>query len=346
MTERPITRAADWWQANRRRLGLLLFGTAVTFALPVAGHAYTFPSKPITIVVPFPPGGSLDATARILAEPLRNELGQPVVVVNRPGAGTAIGARAVASSRADGYTLLLTSGAAFGFMHLLVPDFNLQLSDFEPIGAVANNISVFAANINTPIRSLADLLTYARRRPNGISFCTTGHGGLNHLQLEMFKVAAKADGQAVNLAHVPYAGAVPALTALRAGEVQACTLPYSGMIRDLNGKEIRILAVQRPTRLPALPDTPTTGEQGFKVLDANEAFVNLLAPKGTPEAVIARLEAALARTMRDPAIIKRLNEIDVLPIYMNRAETQKWLRDDVKRFSDIIHAAGLVVIRR
>lgn len=302
-----------------------------------------YPSRPVNIVVPFAPGGSLDVTARILGDRMRDVLGQPVLVVNRPGAGTSVGARSVASAAPDGYTLFLTSGSAFGFVHLLVKGFTLQLSDFVPIAGVATNTSLFAVHAEVPAKTLQELVALARSKPGTLNFCTTGVSGLNHLQLEMFKSQVKASGTALDVTHVPYNGVAPALTALRAGgDVQACTLPYSGLIKSLDGNEIRVLAVQRPKRLASLPHVPTTGEAGFPGLDGNDALVNLSAPRSTPPAVLQKLENAVRTAMEDPAVMRRLEEIDVQPVFFPARETQKWLEEDVRKFSTIIREAGLV----
>ncbi|WP_167784737.1 Bug family tripartite tricarboxylate transporter substrate binding protein [Ramlibacter rhizophilus] len=333
----------------RRRLGrgliagLLASAAMLLGAAPAwATDAAAFPSKPITLVVPFPAGGSLDVTARIIAEHLKETLGQPVVIANRPGAGTAVGARSVASAPPDGHTLLITSGSAYGYLHLLVPNFEFKLADFEPIAAVAVNSSVIAASGNFAPKSLTELVEYARSKPGAVSFCTTGVGGLNHLQLEMLKGFVKAKtGSDFNVTHVPYNGLAPALVGLRGNNVEVCTLPYASLVKNLHGKELRILAVQRPKRLPSIPDVGTTGEQGYPQMDANDAFVNIAAPKGTPQPVLAKLEAAVLKAMRDPAVRKKIEDLDIEVLDMNSRDTRAWLEQDVKRLSEVIHNAGL-----
>lgn len=339
------TRAGSARPLRRRsllRVALALLATWGTS--PALAQDTAYPSRPVSIVVPFAAGGSLDLTARILADRLKDVLGQPVLVVNRPGAGSSVGARSVGTAAPDGYNLFLTSGSAFGFVHLLVKGFTLQLSDFAPIAGVATNTSLFAVNANVPARTLKELVELARSKPEGLNFCTTGVGGLNHLQLEMFKREARAGGTPLDVTHVPYNGVAPALTALRAGtDVQVCALPYSGLIKNLDGKDIRVLAVQRPKRLPSLPEAPTTGESGFPGLDGNDALVNLSAPKSTPPAVLQKLEKAVRTAMEDPAIMRRLEEIDVQPVFVGAGETRKWLEEDVRKFTAIIREAGLAV---
>jgi len=184
-----------------------------------------YPVKPIQLVVPFAAGGSLDITARIVGQKLKDHLGQPILVVNKPGAGSAVGARALASAPPDGYTIYLASGSTFGFLHLLVPGFTYEIKDFAPIAAIATNTSVFAVNSEVPVKTLPELVAYVQKNPGKLNFCTTGLAGLNHLQFEMFKtlVKDKNNGLQLDLPHVPYNGVAPALTALRANQVQVCT---------------------------------------------------------------------------------------------------------------------------
>lgn len=324
----------------RRRLIQGLAAGLLAAATGLPALAADFPTKPVTLVVPFAAGGGLDVTARIIADRLKDELGQPVVILNRPGAGSSVGARVVASSPADGHTLFFTSGSAYAFVNQLVPNIELKLQDFAPIAAVASNPAVIVASTRIPVKSVAELANYAN--PAEISFCSTGSGGLNHLQLEMFRSVVKTrTGKPYNVTHVPYNGLAPALTGVRDGSVQACMLPYTALVKNLNGKDLRVLAVQSKNRLPWLPDVPTTGQQGYPEMDGNDSFVNIAAPKGTPDAVIARLEGALQKTMQDPVVRKKLEDLEVQTLFMGSRDTQKWLEDEVRKFTTIIRDAGL-----
>jgi len=322
---------------------LTALGTAGVFASAQAAET-AYPQQAVNIIVPFAPGGSLDATARVLADKLKDVLGQPVLVVNKPGAGSAVGARYVAQSRPDGYNIFIASGSAYGFLHLLVPNFEFRVKDFAPLGAVAVYTSLFAVNQALPVKSMADLVKLAQEKPGGLSFCTTGVGGLNHLQLEMFKDLVQAKtGKPLNVTHVPYNGVAPALTALKTGEVQACALPYSTIVRNFEGQGIHVLSVQRRDRLAAMPDVPVTGEQGYPEMDDNEQLVTLAAPAGTPPEVVRKLEAALQTAMKDPAVVKKLDDLDVQPTFVSSTDAVKWLNKDVEKFSRIIRKAGLAV---
>ncbi len=331
-------------RTNRHRVIQILMSTMLVSLLPtlVSQQAFAadFPTKPVTLVVPFAAGGGLDVTARIIGERLKDELGQPVVILNRPGAGSSVGARVVAAAPADGHTLFFTSGSAFAFANLLVPNMELKLQDFAPVAAVASNPAVIVASTKVQVKSLAELAGYTNSAD--ISFCSTGSGGLNHLQLEMFRnVVRSKSGKNYNVTHVPYNGLAPALTGIRDGSVQACMLPYTALVKNLNGKDLRVLAVQSKARLPWLPDVPTTGQLGYPEMDGNDSFVNIAAPKGTPELVIAKLESALQKTMQDVNVRKKLEELEVQTLFMGSRETNKWLEDEVRKFSTIIRDAGL-----
>jgi tripartite-type tricarboxylate transporter receptor subunit TctC len=322
----------------------LLAAAAAAVSMHAAAQPEGYPNKPITLVVPFAPGGSLDVTGRIVADKLREILSQPVVVANRPGAGSAVGARIVAAAPPDGYTLFLASGSAYGYMHLLVPGFDLNLDDFAPVATLASNPSIIAVSADLPVKSLSEFVDYVQAKPGAISFCSTGANGLNHLQLEMFKQEVKSKtGQDFNVVHVPYNGLAPALVALKAHEVQACTLPYTALVKNVEGNSFEILAVQRASRLPFLRNIPTAGEQGFPELDSNDALVNLVAPKGTPAPVISKLESALSQALQDPAVRKKLEQLEVQVVFMGSPETRSWLEDDIRKFSGVIRAAGLTV---
>ncbi len=298
-----------------------------------------YPSRPIQIVVPFAAGGSLDLTTRILAEKLREYLKQPVLVLNKPGAGTAVGASFAAVSKPDGYTLYASSGATFGFLHALNPGFNYGLKDFVPIAAVGSFPSVFVVYKDVPVKTVPELVEYIEKHPGKLTYCSTGFGGLNHLEFEMLKLEVK---QKLDIQHVPQLGVNPALTALLGNQVQVATLPYSSLVKKNNGKQLRIIAVQRPKRLPSIPDVPTTGEEGFPDLDSNNYYSNYLAPAGTPAAVTAKLEAAFKKAAGDKEVCARLEQLDIQPDYLNSRELQAWLEGQVSKFETVIKKAHIV----
>lgn len=325
---------------------ITLAGVAVIVPCPLALAADdAFASKPVTIIVPFVAGGSLDFTGRVIGEKLKDVVKQPVVIANRPGATNTVAALALAAAPADGHTLLLTSGATWGHAHVLVPSFKMTIDDFMPVARVATNNSIFVVNAKVPATTLAELIKFSQAKPGGLSFCTTGAGSQNHLQLEMLRslVKAKHPEQRFDVTLVPYNGLVPALTALRRGDVDAFVLPYAASVKDLDGKEIRIISVQAPKRMPQIPHVQTTGEQGYPEMDQNESPVIFTVLKGTRPDVVRKIEAALKETMQDPTVIKRLDEADLQPGFAGTAETAPRVSSDVAKTIQIIRDAKLNV---
>ena len=332
--------------ALARLLGRSALALPLAFGTVASGAADTaFPQQPISIIVPFAAGGSLDATARVLGQKLKEILGQPILILNRPGAGSAVGARIEATSKPDGYTLFIASGSAFGFAHLLVPHHDFELKDYAPIAGLGIYTSLFAVNAASRARTLPELVALSDNKPGGLSICSTGVNGINHLQLEMFRFAVhqKHPDSKFDITHVPYNGVAPALTALKAGDVDACVLPYSALVRQMDGNGLKVIAVQRATRLPALPNAPTTGEEGYPELDGNDQLVTVSAPKGTPGPILRQLEAAFRSAMSDPGVQKSLVELDVQPRFVGSEEARQWLERDVKKLGLVIHQAGLGV---
>ncbi len=325
----------------------IMLGCLTTLATPFAATAADdpFPSKPVTIIIPFVPGGSLDFTGRVIGDKLKDVLRQPVVIANRPGATNTVAALALAAAPADGHTLLLTSGATWGHAHLLVPGFKMTIDDFIPVARVATNNSIFVVNAKVPATTLLELVKFSQVKPGGLSFCTTGAGSQNHLQLEMLRslIKAKHPEQKFELTPVPYNGLAPALTALRRGDVDACVLPYAASVKDLDGKEIRIISVQAPKRIAQIPQVQTTGEQGFPEMDQNESPVIFTVLKGTRPDVVRKIEAALKETLQDPAVIKRLDDADLQPGFVGTAETGPRISSDVAKTLQIIRDAKLNV---
>ena len=196
-----------------------------------------------------------------------------------------------------------------------------------------------ARRLGITAEELVDLI---RAKPDSVAICSTGTNGINHLQLEMFKRLIKAkSGQEAVVTHVPYNGLAPALVGLKGREVQACMLPYTALVRTLQDKDLRILAVQSATRLPWLPNVPTTGEQGFPEMDANNGFINVVAPRGTPDAVIAKLETAFQQVLRDPGVLKKLDELDIQPAFHGSEAMRKWLEADVAKYTALIQQVGI-----
>ena len=335
------------WNVFSRWMTPAIAAAAVMVAAQPAAQAADepFPTRAMTVIVPFAAGGSLDLTGRVIAEKLAEILRQPVVVSNRPGAANTTASQALAAAPPDGHTLLLTSGATWGHAHLLVRGFKMTVDDFIPVARVAMNYSLFAVNGKLPVNSLADLVKYSQTKPGGLSFCTTGVGSQNHLQLEMFRAQQKAKhpDQRFEFTMVPYNGLVPAMTDLRRGDVDACVLPYAPNVTELDGKELKIISIQAPKRIAKIPNVPTTGEQGYPDMDLNESPVIFSVLKGTPPDIVRKLEAAIKAAIQDPVVFKRLDDADLAPGFTGTAEIGPRVRADVARTMQTVRDAKLQV---
>ncbi|PKN67912.1 MAG: hypothetical protein CVU57_01475 [Deltaproteobacteria bacterium HGW-Deltaproteobacteria-15] len=318
-------------------LSFVLFSPTVNLAQEV------YPNKPIQIVVPFSAGGSLDLSTRLLADKLKDVLGQPVLTINKPGGGQALGAGFVATSKPDGYTIYASSGATFGFQHALNPSVTHKLKDFAPIAAIGSFPSVVVIRSEIPAKTLKELVAHSQKNPGALTFGSTGFGGLNHLEFEMFKVLVQEKlNVKLDIQHIPYQGMAPALTALLGNQVQYCNLPFSSLVKKHDGAAVRIVAVCSPKRSPFMPETATAGEQGFPEMDGNNYFLNYSAPARTPEPILAKLEAAFEKVMREKELQDKIRQMDIQPHFMNAKDLQKWLEGQVARWEEVIKKANIV----
>ena len=324
----------------------VVLGSVLLFCLSGAASTWAqedYPNKPIQIIVPFAAGGSLDLSTRLLAEKLKDILGQPVLTINKPGGGQALGASFVATSKPDGYTLYASSGATFGFQHALNPSVKHRLNDFAPIAAIGSFPSVVVVRSEIPVKTLKDLVAYSQKNPGALTFGSTGFGGLNHLEFEMFKLLVQEKLHVkLDIQHVPYQGMAPALTALLGNQVQYCNLPFSSLVKKHDGAALRIVAVCSPKRSPFLPETATAGEQGFPDLDGNNYYLNYDAPAKTPAPILAKLESAFGKAMQDKELQDRIRQMDTVPDFLNARDLQKWLEGQVARWEQVIQKANIV----
>jgi tripartite-type tricarboxylate transporter receptor subunit TctC len=280
---------------NRRQCLL----AATLAALPALGSAQTLPTKGIKIVVPFAAGAGTDAVGRLLADKLSGVLGTPVVVDNKTGASGAIGSRYVASSPADGSTLLLVA-APFTTVPAAMPQAGYDpVRDFTPVGMVASGPLVWAVNKDVPARTLTELVALAKRQPGKLNYGSAGAGGINHLVLELLKART-----GTFITHIPYRGIAPATLDLVSGEIQLITGTIPALAPFIRDGKLRALAVTSAQRSPALPGVPNMAESGLAGFDVLNYF-GLMAPKATPAAVVHTLNTALAQVLALPDVKER-----------------------------------------
>ena len=314
---------------------ILFAALLAAVALPCAHAADPYPIKPIRLITPAPPGGATDIMARSLAQKLAEALGQQVVVDNRGGGGTLIATQLTARAVADGHTLLLAN-AAFGTNPALVKDLPYDtLRDFAPVTLVADSPLVFVAHPSLNVGTIKELIAAAKARPGQINYGSSTPGTGGHLSVEMLKWMAGID-----LVHIPYKGAGPAVTALLAGEVPLmCTSPLPTLPHIKSGK-LKALAMTGRTRSRALPEVPTVAESGLAGFQSSLWYA-LMAPADTPTAVIQRLNTETARIVRLPAVSEQLLAQGADPIGNSPQELATFLRADIERWKKLVREAKI-----
>lgn len=293
--------------AQRRAvLATTLAFAATGLALPMgaaAAAADNFPTKPITIVVPFSAGGTTDILARVIAQAMTNDLGKSVVVDNRAGAGGNIGAAMAARAPADGYTLFMGTVGTHAINQALYKKLPFDpVKDFAPMTRVANVPNLLVANPNQPFRSVQELITYAKANPGKINFGSSGSGSSIHLSGELFKTMAKVD-----MVHVPYKGSAPAVTDLLGNQIAIMFDNMPSAINHVRAGKLRPLAVTTAKRSPELPDVPTVAEAGVPGYEATSWF-GMFAVAGTPKPVLDKLNASLTKVLAEPAVRAKIKE--------------------------------------
>ncbi|MBP0495681.1 tripartite tricarboxylate transporter substrate binding protein [Roseomonas indoligenes] len=303
-------------------------------ALPARAQP-AYPNRPVRIVVPFPPGGTSDILARLAAEQLAAETGQPFVVDNRAGGAANIGAELVAKAAPDGYTLLLISTIHFINAGLFEGRLAYDvLRDFAPIGLIAAVSQVVLVNPALPVTTLQELIAYARARPGMLNYSSPGSGSQPHLTAELFATAT-----GTRMVHVPYRGAPQALTDVVNGQVQLTFATSPSAVPLVRGGQVRALAVTSAERLPALPEVPTTAEAGMPGFESAGGN-GLAAPAGTPPAIVERLSVILIRMLGKPDVRRALAEQAAAPRPMSPAEFTGYIAAEVMRWREAVRLSG------
>jgi tripartite-type tricarboxylate transporter receptor subunit TctC len=312
-------------------LVFLFLQTAISFAQP----ADTYPSKPIRLILPFPPGGGTDILGRLIAERLSASLGQPVVVENRGGAGGNVGAEAAAHSAPDGYTLLLVAPTL-----AISPSLYSKLSfdpirDFAPISLVATVPNVMITNPSVPAKTLQEFIALAKAKPGAMNFGSGGAGTSNHLGGALFNIVA-----GVQLVHVPYKGVNLAMNDVLAGNIQLVLIGIPAAAPNIKSGRLRALAVLARERSAALPDVPTAAEAGLPDFDVT-TWYGVLAPAATPRAIVMRLNGELVRIMHSPELKERLAAMATDPWTSTPEEFAAYIKEETARWAEVVRKAGI-----
>ena len=336
-----MTRAISaGWKARGLLCELLatLAGAALScVALDVSAQtaaAVNYPSRPIRFILPFPPGGGTDIVGRLLAQKLSEEVGQPVVPENRPGAGGNVGNEAAAKSPPDGYTLVIcTTSLAVSKTLYKKLGYDPE-KDLTPIGLVAANAQVLSVHPSLPARSMKELVQLARTHPGSVSFGTGGPGTTNDLVAQLFKSSNR-----VNVLIVPYKGITPATVAVLGGHVHAVVIGVASAVPYVKGGKLRPLAMLAPQRSPMLATVPTAAESGYPELEAVLWYV-MMAPAGTPQPIIARLSEVFARIVAAPDTRAKMLAVGAEPMTSTPQQFTDFYRKEVARWGKVIREAG------
>jgi tripartite-type tricarboxylate transporter receptor subunit TctC len=300
--------------------------------------AQDYPTRPVTVIVAQPPGGGTDIIARIIAQQLSVQLGQPFVVENRAGAGTVVGTAAAANAAPDGYTLLtgLSANMAVNpslFAHLAYD----PVRDFTPVGMLAEFPFVVVVSNKFPAHSIKELIAMAKAKPGEINFASGGNGTGQHLSTELFELLA-----GIKMTHVPYRGAAPAYTDVMSGQTPVFFDNLASALGQIKGGSVRALAVTGKERSPLLPDVPTVAESGVPDY-VYDVWFGLWAPKNTPKPIVEKLYAQIQKALADPAVKERIAADSGVPMNMPLADIEPFVKAEIAKWADVVKRAGVTV---
>jgi tripartite-type tricarboxylate transporter receptor subunit TctC len=323
-------------RTTRRQLILASAAAASAAWWPQGASAQAWPSKPVRLVVPFPPGGLIDQMARLMAPRLAREIGQPVVIDNKPGAGGNVGAAEAARAPADGYTLLMAS-PPLTISPAIYPTLPYRPEQIAPIGVVGRVPNVLLVNPKSGIASVADLVARAKAAPGRLNYASNGNGTSLHLSAELLKVTS-----GTFITHIPYRGAAAAVTGLMASEVDAMFENLPSVLGQIRGGSVRALAVTTRTRSKALPEVPTLAESGMPDFDVS-AWYGLAAPAGVPADLMGRWEKALEAVSRDAEIVTAMERSGASVGFVNTAGTAAFMTADAAKWRRVVDFAKIRV---
>lgn len=304
-------------------------------SLAVNGYAQDYPSRPIRLVIPFPPGGTNDVVGRVVGTKLAEALGQQVIIDNRGGAGGSIGADLIAKAPADGYGLLLGNTSNLSVNLTLYPKLPYHpVKDFQPVSLIAKVPQILVVHPSLPVRSLKDLIALAKVKPGALTFGSGGTGSGSHLTTEYLKLLAKID-----MVHVPYKGVGPALVDLLAGQTQLVFAGVPGAVSYVKTDKLRALGVSGANRVQALPDVPAIAQAGVPGYEAT-LWYGVLAPAGTPVPIVTKLHGTLVRILQTPDMRERLAALGAEPVWTAPEEFGAFIKSEINRWAPVIKASG------
>ena len=320
----------------KRLLGIAA-ALALTLALPVVAHAQGFPTKPVRIIVPFPPGGTTDILARDLGQQLGQKWGVPTIIDNKAGASGTIGSEQVVRSAPDGYTLLLTATH-----HVINPSLRNNLPydtkrDFTPLALIATSPNVLLATPTFPAQNISDLIRMAKEKPGTLSFASTGIGGANHLAGELFKSMAGVD-----MVHVPYKGAAPAMNDLLGGQIPLMFDSVPTVLQYVKSGRLKALGVTSLKRVPQLPDVPTIDEAGVKGFEAM-AWFGLYGPAGLSPELTKKIAADVGEALRSPELREKFGKLGVDPGMSTQPEFAVFVNAEMDKWALVIKRAKITI---
>ena len=310
--------------------------TLIAGAIALAAEAQPYPSKPIRLVVPFAPGGSSSIVARAVGAEMSKELGQQIIIDNKPGGGGNVAMLEVARADPDGYTLIIGhigTLAVNPYMFARLP-FDTD-KDFVPVSLLAKIPNIFVVNANVPVKDLREFIALARAKPGQLNYGSAGNGSAGHLAFEYLKLVANID-----VTHIPYKGTGPQLTDLLGGRTEASSAGTPPLLPHVKAGKLRAIAVGTPQRLPVLPDVGTVAEQGFQGFETTQWY-GLMAPARTPEAIVKRLSDEAAKAARTPAVAERFAADDAISVGSTPAEFAEFIRREQARWSEVVRKAGI-----
>jgi len=307
---------------------------AVLFLLASVLHAQTWPAKPIRFIVPYPPGGGVDAIARAISPRLAERLGQPIVIDNRGGAGGNIGTEVAARLAGDGYTLMMGAAALAINVSLYSKLPFDPVKDFTPVSLIASTPNIVTVHPSLPVKTIRELIALARRTPGGINYGSAGNGTTSHLAGELLRSMAKAD-----LVHIPYKGTTGALIALLSGESPLMLAPALTVMPQIQAGKLRAIAITSAKRSAALPDLPTVAESGLPGFEASQWY-GLLLPGAAPGEIVARLHRELVAVLKLPDVSETLSRDGTVAIASTPAEFASYIASEIDKWAKVVKASG------